>query len=138
MSRPAATAPNRPTAWIAAAVLAVVVLALVTLILVDGGSGDDDVPGQSAASTARAACELIDQVPEEGFDIGDEANLPHQSRLGAAETLAFLAKDLDSDYESLYEAVRAPRNIAAAEFDWSSDDVVNALADARAACDERN
>lgn len=138
MSRPTTAAPTRPTAWIAAAVLAVVVLALVTLILADGGSGDEDVPGRSAASTASAACALIEQVPEAGFDIDDEATLPHQSRLGAAEALAFLAKDLDSDYESLYDAVRAPRNIATAEFDWSSDDVVDALADARAACDRHD
>lgn len=139
MISPAAPPPprTRPTVWIVVVcVLGVLVLALAasTIVLATG----NDKAGESAAASATSACELIDQVPDDGFEMlsGDDEPSPHMSRLAAAETLALLARDQDGDYKPLYETLREPRGVASQEFDATSDEFVDALASARDACAE--
>lgn len=135
MISPVSSPPRtRPVAWIAATcVLGVlgVALAAATVMFATGG----DEPGESPEATASGACTLIEQIPEDGFEMvdGDEPS-PHLSRMSAAEALAMLARDEDADYDALYEALRKPRAVASQEFEATGDEFVDALADARDAC----
>lgn len=129
---------QRPTGWIVATcVLAVVAIALAVVVLTADG---DETVGTSADSSARAACELIGQVPEDGFEMtGDGDDYPpDMSRLAASETLLLLASAEQDGYDDLYETVQKPRLVASQEFDATGDEFVDALADARDACGEED
>lgn len=132
---PPPPARPRPTGWIAATgVLGVVVLVLVIALVTLASAGQR--VGESAEASAQGACDLIDQIPEDGFDLTEDAGEADLDRLGAAQILAALASSQDGGFDDLAKAIEKPRVVAAETFDTTGDDVVDALADARTACDD--
>ncbi len=138
MTTPQSPSP-RPIGWIAATGVLCLVALVLTAVLITQLASDSDKVGESADSSAQAACDLVGQVPEDGFEMAsedeDENGYPEGlARLGGAETLAMLATSQGGDYDDLQEAIRKPRAVANEQFKATGDDFVDALADARAAC----
>ena len=128
----------RPTKWVVATcVLAFVAVCLSVTLTVVLLASDGDKVGESAATSAEGACQAINQIPERGFELtaGDQDDYPPDlARLSAAESLAMLAEAQDDTYADLYDAIRKPRAISNETFVATSDEFVEALADAREAC----
>lgn len=129
----------RPTRWVAAAgALGLIAIVLAAVLIWQVVSADEAV-GETPESSAQAACDLVAQVPEDGFDIGaaeEDHAAPHMNRLSSAFALAMLAGDEDSGYEQLRDAIQKARSVVAERFDASGKEFVDALADARSACDD--
>jgi hypothetical protein len=87
--------------WVAAAVLGAVALTLLVVLLV---GGEDEV-GSTGESSAVAACQLLDDVPDELDLDDDEAMTQFQARMGSASSLTRLAAAQDDTYSGLAEAV---------------------------------
>lgn len=127
-----------PSWWrVVALVLAVAVLGLGALAATAMTRGQQDPLGQTAAGSARAACDLIGQVPG-SFDLSDDAGEIHTWRLGAAVSLASLAAEQDAKYTDLVEPLRKPSNVMARQYSASTPEFEDAVVDAKAACSARD
>lgn len=128
---------GRALGWqIATVVLLIAAGVLAYLFFSQRNTGSSDVLGETAESSARAACTLIAQVPEDGFDMSAENNFPEVDRLAAAEALAYLAKDQDDQYAGLYTAIAEPRQVSVAMFAADTPEFAESLARANDACAE--
>ncbi|MDN5855442.1 MAG: hypothetical protein L0K86_21870 [Actinomycetia bacterium] len=136
MTTPPAS-PPRPTGWIVAAGVLGLVAVILAAVLIWQLLSDNDTVGESGESSAQAACDLIGQIPEDGFEMASEDEEdypPNLARLGATEAVAMLATSQGDEYDDLYDAIRKARFVVNEQFDASSEDFVDALADARSAC----
>lgn len=128
------TAKTRPIGWMAAtAVLAVCTVVLAVLLVVRSASGEP--VGATADSSARAACELIEQVPTT-FRLSKDQGMVPLSRLAAATTLAYLAKEQDAVKADFQERITKPYQTAQSDFGGTTSRFRAAIRDARQACDE--
>lgn len=135
---PAAGGTRRPGGgrpWQIATIVLLIGCGVLAYLFFSQRATSDEL-GETAESSARAACTLVGQVPEDGFDMSEESNFPDSSRLGAAETLAYLAKDLDGQYQALYESIAEPRQVSSVMFSADTPEFVDALARANDACAE--
>ncbi|HLS25942.1 MAG TPA: hypothetical protein VK063_08725 [Beutenbergiaceae bacterium] len=115
------------------AILAVVSLVLAVL-LVTGGAGGQ--VGSSARSSAAAACDLVQQVPADGVDMGADEDLAWITvyRLRGAAHLAEMAGEMDDGYRSFAGALGQPSRVYTETFSMEGPEFVEALQDAHAAC----
>ena len=128
------TTTTRPIGWMAATgVLAVCTIVLAVLLVVRSGS--DEPMAATAGSSARAACELIEQVPTDGFQLSKNEGMVPLSKLGAATSLAFLAEEQDAGLEDFRKQISAPYQTAQRDFGGKTPDFRKALDQARQACD---
>ena len=124
----------QPTRWIAATcILGAVVIALVaTLAIRTASSGD---VGESADGSAGAACAVLEQIPDDGFEdpASDDARI-NMMRLSSAVSIGMLAAEQDDSFQDLSEAFIEPQRVGGTEFDYNGDGFVSAIGDARDAC----
>jgi hypothetical protein len=116
--------------WATAGVLGVVAVVLAVLLL---GSGDDEV-GSTAESSARAACDVLDRLPDALDPDDDDAMALFSAQLGSVTSLAMLADAQDDSYGRLADAVSAMRDAYAAQFSIEVPDFTDAREDAEKLC----
>lgn len=124
----------QPARWIAATcLLAAVTIALASTLVIRSLSSDE--VGESGRGSAAAACVLIEQMPEDGFeDAASDGARVNVMRLSSALSLGMLAAEQDDSLQELSEALLKPQQVGGAKFDYTSDKVTKAFDDARELC----
>ena len=96
-------------------------------------SGKDEV-GSTAESSARAACELLDQVADDVDTEDEKSNTVFQHRLASVFSLALLAEQQDGSFAGLSEAVARMRRVFVNEFSIDVPEFREAREDAEDEC----
>jgi len=128
--------PPRSSVVVPWAVAAVLALAAVTLAVLLLATHEDDPVGSSAESSAAAACDVLDDLPDSvDLDDGDAVGAL-QARLASARSLAMLAESQDGSYGGLRKAMDRMHGAFAAEFSIDGDTFHEARGDAEDRCDD--
>ena len=117
--------------WTLAAVLAVAVVVLAVLL----ATGGDEQVGSTGGSSARAACDVLDELPDDPDEDADSLG-ELQLRLVAASSLGMLAAEQDDGHADLDDALTRMRLTVAAEFSSDVPEFEEAREDAEGECAE--
>lgn len=125
--------------WQVATVVLAAAVIVLAVLLARADTGSRSASGASvvasAQASARFACDLLAELPSDGFDIRDQRTL--QDKLALAAQAAFLARDQDLAMRHLYDAIKAASDMVNLEFNATSSRFRQKLAAARNACARR-